>query len=135
MNRYYSTLRPVAPGTFPNPVDNPVVNIENFDARSHVGIIGREAWGYVEYEKPLTDEQIEAFDLVAASDSEDKDKICKLLCKVLQKTRGAADLISLDYDEKTEIVTATFEGGNRNINVACDSGTAMIRDIVNHLGC
>jgi hypothetical protein len=135
MNRYYSTLRPVAPGTFPNPVDNPVVNIENFDTRSHVGKIGRDAWGYVEYEKPLTDEQIEAFDLVAASDSEDKDKICKLLCKVLQKTRGAADLISLDFDKETEIVTATFEGGKRRINVACDSGTAMIRDIVNHLEC
>ena len=28
-----------------------------------------------------------------------------------------------------------FEGGSRTINVACDSGTAMIRDIMNHLEC
>lgn len=66
---------------------------------------------------------------------EDKETICKLLCGVLQKTRGAADLVSLTYDGENEMVTATFKGGTRKINVADDSGTAMIRDIVNHLGC
>ena len=75
------------------------------------------------------------FELVAASDDEDKDKICKLLCKVLQLTRGASDLKSLDFNPDAEIVTAVFEGGSRTINVACDSGTAMIRDIMNHLEC
>jgi hypothetical protein len=65
MFRYYSTLRPIAPGTFPKSIDNPVANIKNFDSRSYVEGIGREAWGYVEYEKPLTDSQIEAFELVA----------------------------------------------------------------------
>lgn len=72
---------------------------------------------------------------VAASDEEDKDKICKLLCKVLQLTRGVSDLKSLDFNPDSEIVTAVFEGGSRTINVACDSGTAMIRDIMNHLEC
>lgn len=135
MYRYYSIEHPVMPGTFPKPIDNPVLSIENFEVRSYVGKIGREAWGFVEYEKPLTEKQIEAFELVAASDSEDKDKICKLLCKVLQLTRGASDLKSLEYNAETEIVTVAFEGGTRKINVACDSGTAMIRDIVNNLGC
>lgn len=74
-------------------------------------------------------------ELVAASDEEDKDKICKLLCEVLQLTRGASDLKSLDFNPDSEIVTAVFEGGSRTINVACDSGTAMIRDIMNHLEC
>lgn len=74
-------------------------------------------------------------ELVAASDEEDKDNICKLLCKVLQLTRGASDLKSLDFNPDSEIVTAVFEGGSRTINVACDSGTAMIRDIMNHLEC
>ena len=59
----------------------------------------------------LTKEQIEAFDFVAESGWEDKETICKLLCKVLQKTRGAADLVSLTYDGESEIVIAAFEGG------------------------
>lgn len=66
---------------------------------------------------------------------ENKTEICNELCKVLQLTDNAADLVSLDFDLKTEIVTAVFEGGSRKINVAMDSGTAMIRDIVNYLGC
>lgn len=135
MNRYYSTLRPITPGAYPKPIDNPVTEIANFNVREYVGKIGREAWGYVEYEKPLTDAQIEAFDFVAANGGEDKKTICKLLCKVLQKTRGASDLVSLDLDEDAEIVTVKFEGGERKINVGGDSGTAMIRDIVNHIEC
>lgn len=66
---------------------------------------------------------------------ENKTEICNELCKVLQLTRDACDLVSLDYDPKLEVVTAVFAGGKRKINVAMDSGTAMIRDIVNHLGC
>ena len=67
---------------------------------------------------------------------ENKQKICDLLATALQETYGASDLLSLEYDAKRESVTATFaSGGKRVINVAMDSGTAMIRDIVNHLGC
>ena len=65
---------------------------------------------------------------------EDKEAICKLLCIALQKTRGAADLVCLTYDDENEVVTATFDGGTKTINVAMDSGMAMIRDIINHLG-
>lgn len=133
--RYYSVHRPVAPGTFPHPDNNRVLEIKNFDARTYVGRIGREAWGYIEYESPLNALDRDAYELVATSDSEDKHKICGLLCEVLQETRGAADLISLEFDSGTEIVTAAFQsGGTKRINVACDSGMAMIRDIVNHLG-
>ncbi len=135
MYRYYSTERLVSAGTFPKLADNPVRHIENFDARAYVGKIGREAWGYLEYEKPLTKEQIAAFELVPDSVTEDKEEICSLLCKALQKTRGASDLLSLEFDPESEIVTAIFAGGNRKINVAYDSGTSMIRDIVNHLRC
>lgn len=135
MYRYYSTERPVSPGTFPKPADNPVRYIKNFDTHEYVGKIGREVWGYLEYEKPLTKEQIAAFELVPAFVTEDKEEICSLLCKALQKTLGASDLLSLEFDPESEFVTAIFEDGKRKINVACNSGTAMIRDIVNHLGC
>ena len=68
--------------------------------------------------------------------NEDKQLICDLLLEALQATRGAADLVSLVYDGGTETVTTVFEGGGKRIiNVAMDSGTAMIYDIMKHLGC
>jgi hypothetical protein len=67
---------------------------------------------------------------------EDKREIYRLLLATLQATYSASDLVDLEYDGEAEIVTATFaSGGFRRINVAMDSGTAMIRDIVNHIGC
>lgn len=65
---------------------------------------------------------------------EDKQKICDLLLATLQATRNAHDLISLTYDGDRETVTATFVGGGKYIiNVALDSGTAMIRDIMKRM--
>ena len=57
--RYYSTLRPIGPGTCPGNF----TDFENFDYRKHVDEIGREAWGWVEYEEPL--DFPEKYDLVA----------------------------------------------------------------------
>ena len=51
--RYYSTQRPIMPGSYPKPAGNPVVEIRNFDARVFCGEIGREVWGYIEYEQAL----------------------------------------------------------------------------------
>lgn len=69
---------------------------------------------------------------------EDKKEICKALLPVLQKTRGLCDLTDLKYKKlgpDQEIVTAIFENGaTRKINVSIDSGLAMIRDIMNHIG-
>lgn len=62
--RYYSTLRPIAPGTFPKPSDNKVLNIENFDDKTFVDAIGRSAWGYVEYAKVLDHKEAESYELV-----------------------------------------------------------------------
>lgn len=73
--KYYSTERPVMPGSFPKPQGNTVLNIENFNDRSYVGKIGREAWGFIEYEKPISPVLLDDYELVAASDEEDKDKI------------------------------------------------------------
>ncbi len=78
-------------------------------------------------------QDIEESSIPQVSDLEDKETICCLLCEVLQKTRGCADLRSLDFGRKDEIVIAVFESRSQKINVAYDSGMAMIRDIVNHL--
>ena len=67
---------------------------------------------------------------------EDKQNICNLLLITLQATESAADVVSIVYDNDSEMVTVTFEGGGyRKVNVAMDSGTAMIRDIMENLGC
>ena len=63
MNRYYLTQRPPAPGTFPGKP----VNMKAFDSREHVEEIGRPAWGWVEYEEPLTEKQIADYELVKAA--------------------------------------------------------------------
>lgn len=66
---------------------------------------------------------------------EDKQLICDLLAEALKATYDASDLLSLEYDSTFEKVTATFEGGGtRTINVALDSGVAMIRDVMRNLG-
>ena len=63
--RYYSTHRPVAPGTFPKPDGNKVIEIVNFDKRQYCREAGRDCWGYIEYEHPLSEKQ--AVDLSGSS--------------------------------------------------------------------
>jgi len=61
--RYYSTQRPVAPGTFPKPAGNKVLEIRNYDDKTYCEELGREAWGYVEYERPLSEEELQGLEL------------------------------------------------------------------------
>lgn len=61
--RYYSTQRPVAPGTYPKPQGNPVKDAYNFINPIYCKEIDREAWGYIEYEQPLTEEEAEHWEL------------------------------------------------------------------------
>lgn len=66
---------------------------------------------------------------------ENKQQILDLLLKTLQATANAAD-VSLTYDAKREIVTVKSENDDsRIINVAMDSGTVMIRNVMANLGC
>lgn len=65
---------------------------------------------------------------------EDKQKICDLLLPALQATRNLYDLQELEYSEERDLVYAKFESGYQKVvNVAMDSGTAMIRDIVKQI--
>lgn len=69
--KYYSTQRPVMPGSFPKPQGNKVLAIENFDRRTYCPEIEREAWGYLEYEQPLTEKDVAAYELVKGGESSD----------------------------------------------------------------
>ena len=65
---------------------------------------------------------------------EDKQKICDLLLPALQATRSLYDLQELEYSEERDLVYATFEGSYQKVvNVAMDSGTAMIRDVIGQI--
>ena len=65
---------------------------------------------------------------------EDKQKICDLLLATLRETRSHGDMAALTYDKTAETVTISWApGGQRVVNVACDSGTAMIRDIMRNV--
>ena len=60
--RYFSPLRPISPGTFPN--TEMLIKIHNYDSRKFVENIGREAWGYADYSEPLTKGQINDYELI-----------------------------------------------------------------------
>lgn len=65
MYRYYSPLRPVSIGTFPAVHK---LTFRNFPERTYIDSIGREAWGYVEYDAPLTDQEAADYDLIYAEE-------------------------------------------------------------------
>lgn len=65
--RYYSTQRPVSAGTYPKPKDNPAMLIHNYNERQYVTEIGRLAWGYIEYDKPLENADIDGYELIPAA--------------------------------------------------------------------
>lgn len=64
-----------------------------------------------------------------------KQLICDKLCEVIRMTSAGDDLEALRFDPAKEIVHAdfTYAYDARQINVATDSGWAMIKDIVNHI--
>ena len=65
---------------------------------------------------------------------EDKQKILDLLLPALQATRNLSDLVELEYREDRELVYAKFAIGNqKSAYVACDSGTALIRDVIGQI--
>lgn len=61
--RYYSTQRPVDLGTFPKPPGNAPMEIINFDERRMVEGGTMRAWGELSYLKPLTEKQMEDYEL------------------------------------------------------------------------
>lgn len=64
--RYYSTQRPIMPGSYPKPEGNGIVTVYNFDNKTYAEEVQREAWGYIEYARPLGHFDIVNYELVAA---------------------------------------------------------------------
>lgn len=61
--KYYSTQRPITPGSYPKSPFNEVLQVVNFDARTYCEEIGRDAWGYIEYKYPLHPDDVADYEL------------------------------------------------------------------------
>ena len=64
--RYYSTERPISIGTYPKPAGNKVLDIINYSEKTYCKEAGRACWGYIDYEKPLTKQEMDDYELVEA---------------------------------------------------------------------
>ena len=62
--KYFSTQRPLAPGTFPKVNGSSVYDVVNFGNKVYCPEIGREAWGYVEYSFPILEELASSYELI-----------------------------------------------------------------------
>lgn len=61
---------------------------------------------------------------------EDKQAILDKLVECLALMRDQHDLMSLTYNKDNETVEVTWIGGSKLVNVAMDSGIAMVRDVL-----
>ena len=66
--RYYSTQRPISVGTFPK-MENNLPKIINFNKRTWEENATFQAWGYIMCTLPLTQSQVNDYELRAASDN------------------------------------------------------------------
>lgn len=65
---------------------------------------------------------------------EAKPDILSYLNGALVRTRDGYDArLHMKYDPDLEAVRVITRHGEQLINVACDSGLAMIKDVVNHI--
>lgn len=78
--RYYSTQRPIVPGSFPKPEGNTIEQIVNFPAKTYVDEIWKQAWGYIDYEKPLSEKDASDYELTqGGARSHGNDRPCLMM--------------------------------------------------------
>lgn len=146
--RYYSIHRPVSIGTYPKENQKPT-NIVNFDGgRQDVGD-GTKAWGYLEYSKRLTKEEIEDFELKDADPEPTvSDRVQKNLREINKKLNLDISVPKEFQDENTTWYVnhleaeknsetgesyysnegiAVFNINNKNLNVSKDSSDKEIK--------
>lgn len=98
--KYVTTQRPAAPGTYPKKRGEPI-EIKNFDER--IIYADLNAWGYLIYDYPLTDEEMDDYELIA-TDSEAQARGTlrqRLLGAIDTVLRGEGDI----YDLRDELRT------------------------------
>ena len=61
MYKYFSVLRPVSIGTFPK---DGFADFKNYDKRRYVPEIDHNAWGYLLYNRELSEKEIRSYDFM-----------------------------------------------------------------------
>jgi hypothetical protein len=75
--KYYATQRPIDIGAIPK-TEIPPVRMVDFETRAYVEKGLFRAWGYLVYDAPLTEKQIDDYELRAAPDNPDaKRRMCE----------------------------------------------------------
>ena len=65
---------------------------------------------------------------------ENKESIVARLKLLLTATRAGSDIEDLILNERQDKITILFETGyTREVNIAADSGIAIIQDVIKHL--
>ncbi len=65
---------------------------------------------------------------------ENKELIIMDLYRLLKRTRGGDEIKALVYDPEREVVEIIgYNGYIRPVNVACDSGIQMIKDVMKEI--
>lgn len=96
MMTYYSTQRPIGPGTYPKPQENKVIEIKNFAKKEKIENENISAYGYIKYEKPLMPAAAKAYELtLALAQDETKETI-----EVNKKTEQPITNLTAMTDEK-----------------------------------
>lgn len=100
--RYYSTQRPVDIGTFPKPKDNMPLAFINYDQRKEVEGGAMRAWGELIYLHPLTEKQMDDYELKPAPDNPDRAKRPSIAAqlKAAQRPEPSREAAPKKHDHK-----------------------------------
>lgn len=104
--KYYSVLRPVSIGTYPK---DGAQEIHNFNDRIYIDSIGRDAWGYIVYDRELSKKEYESWDLLPENSGANRKALeltaGKLLMAAGYSGKEALETVkSLDIEELLAIV-------------------------------
>lgn len=89
----------------------------------------------------LSKEQQEQLLTLQNEQQENKSLICELFGELMKFTRAGSDIVSITYDETTDVAIVKEHHANNGqpytsetpINIACDSGVAICVDILKYL--
>lgn len=90
--KYYSTQRPVDLGTFPKSAENKPLEIINYDARIPVEGGAFRAWGELRYPAPLTQRQMDDYELRPAPGNPDIRREAAINRPIAEQMKAAAKL-------------------------------------------